>query len=160
MKLENEQKLFMYEDLKSHYLSIIKDDFMKNMFDRCGSYLRNGLHNQYPENNYENDEYKRYKRVLAAIIGSFNDRNYLDRNTSNYYMRWLDEYSSSSSQMTSDIDDFNRLAESMETLNLSSPLNIPTEPSLKELLKWFTLIYEFKFIFGDISCKFTNLNFV
>ncbi|KII73127.1 hypothetical protein RF11_00309 [Thelohanellus kitauei] len=158
-KLRNEQKLFMYEDLKIHYLSIFNDNFVKGVFARCESHLRNGYLNQLPVNISENNEYKKYKQVLAAIVCSFNDSICLNKNSSDYYRRRCDEYSSSLSHIPSDPDNLESLSESMVALRLSEPTNMASEHSFQELFRWFTLIYELKFIFGDINSKILNLNF-
>ncbi|KII61037.1 hypothetical protein RF11_01754 [Thelohanellus kitauei] len=159
MKLQNERKLYLYEDLRSHYLTIIKDDLIQSVFERCESYLHNEFRNQISQNNTENDEYIKYKRILADLVCSFNESTYLDKNTSDHYIRLCDE-NSSSLKITSDPDNIENLSQSMDSLRLSSPTRIATEPSFQTLFRWLNLIYELKFIFGDVTSKFTNLIFV
>ncbi|KII70866.1 hypothetical protein RF11_14596 [Thelohanellus kitauei] len=67
-KLRNEKKLFLYEDIKSHYHAMVTDDFIKSVFAGCESYLRNGLQNQLPVNTTGNDQYKKYKRLICKKL--------------------------------------------------------------------------------------------
>ncbi|KII74077.1 hypothetical protein RF11_00063 [Thelohanellus kitauei] len=158
-KLETEQKLFMYEDLKSQYLSIINEDLIQNVFSECEYQLRSHFDNLSPEI-FENNCYNIYKNLMARTIHSLNESNYLDKNRAGSFMKVYHVNTGKFSQIPVDhatsvvTDDFKVMSTTLIQANANSPLRI------NALLKWFILIYEIKFIFGDIKSKFDNLNFI
>ncbi|KII61984.1 hypothetical protein RF11_14141 [Thelohanellus kitauei] len=147
----------MYEDLKSKHLTIINDDFIKSVFSGLQSYLLNTSKNQEPEV-FETNAYNVYKQVMASTLHSFNESNYLEKNTAHTFMG---KCNANPSNFTT-IDVRHTNSETMHDTNVSS--NIPDQTNtghiipIDALLKFFTLIYELKFIFGDINSKLDNFN--
>ncbi|KII67301.1 hypothetical protein RF11_07724 [Thelohanellus kitauei] len=155
-KLISEQKLFMYEDVKTDYLMIIKQSFIKICFLRCELSLRLTSDNQGPEI-FENNSYNRCKEVLTKTISSFNESNYLDKNSASLFMRWCGIISSDCSNSHSYLDDIDSLSDAMRVASISEQPNTRCGIHIQAILRWFTLIYEMKFIFMDINSKTDGL---
>ncbi|KII64582.1 hypothetical protein RF11_10349 [Thelohanellus kitauei] len=101
-----------------------------------------------------------YKNVLARIVHSFYESNYMDKNTANYYRGLLKLYSG-------DLPLFSLIRNILRTRYLT--IQFPSlhqrqfvlnKLCLPALLHLFMLMYEMKFIFGDLNWKFEPYNLV
>ncbi|KII69217.1 hypothetical protein RF11_10273 [Thelohanellus kitauei] len=156
-QLENEKKLFLYEDIKDKYLGIINNDFITTAFSQCESYLLEDFQYWIPEDT-DDEEYIIQLEVLSRIIISFNESNYLNKSATDDYLRSCMIYSRDSSDLQSDIaGDLYLPTSFLDSFDRTNRYLIPTFASL---LQWIILIFEKKFIFGDINSRFHNLNFL
>ncbi|KII73897.1 hypothetical protein RF11_15598 [Thelohanellus kitauei] len=153
-KLENEKKLFMYEDLKSQDLTIMNEDFMKSVFSGCRTHLQNDIQSQNLETRSENGEFEYHAHVLEWVVLSFNNSNCLNMNSLYNYMRFSNEYYAKTFKIQNDPN----ISDGDSVSNESKHTYISRKPQFEALLRWFVLIFELKFIFGDINSKFGNLN--
>ncbi|KII68065.1 hypothetical protein RF11_04233 [Thelohanellus kitauei] len=158
LKMKNEKKLHLYEDLKTKYLSMIDPNFQKDIFSACESNILFAVQNQTPIVS-EREEYKMFKQVLTLSIVTFNDSNYLVKTVSDYYMRLLDAYSNYFSEVSPNPE--NAKSRSISTIRSSTSLqsNSLYNYPFHVLMSYFRLIYELKFIFGDINSKLHNFKF-
>ncbi|KII72716.1 hypothetical protein RF11_11905 [Thelohanellus kitauei] len=88
--------LFLYEDFKSNYLSVIHDDLLNTVFTGCQSYIHMRFNTEY-DKDYKKDEYELYRNIMTMIIGSFNENAYLDSEQADHYLRLCDGNTSHSS---------------------------------------------------------------
>ncbi|KII65449.1 hypothetical protein RF11_01054 [Thelohanellus kitauei] len=134
---------------------IIEEGFIRGIFWECDQHLTKTFNNQTPEI-FQNSNYKRCKQVLMKIVLLFNESNYLDNHSARLLMRWWDD-----SIHTYNFHGFSENNRNVSDGNLASIIpettnyGIPIEGSLS----WFTLIYEKKFVFGDIKSKLKKLEF-
>ncbi|KII62898.1 hypothetical protein RF11_15083 [Thelohanellus kitauei] len=91
-KLTNEKTLYMYENLKSTYLSMIDGDFIKDVFSGCESHLQVELNCEVSEA-VDITQYRNYSDVMKSIVSMFNEYNYLDTSIENFRLL-CDEISS------------------------------------------------------------------
>ncbi|KII74850.1 hypothetical protein RF11_12992 [Thelohanellus kitauei] len=159
-KLNSERKLFMYEDLKCNHFSIIDEDLINNVFECCESNLITDYSSQSNFYRSKNDDSKIYSKILSRIVYSFNEYNYLYKETSDYYSRMLGEYLCSSLGIYFDQDNPDSYWESMSSFEIFEEIYICIKPINLTLIKLFILIYEQKFIFGDINSRITEINVV
>ncbi|KII65184.1 hypothetical protein RF11_09573 [Thelohanellus kitauei] len=157
-KLKKEQSLLLYEDVKTNHLSMICEGFLGDLFVACETDMFYGCNNHTPiVIDYE--EYKMFKQVLILIIRAFNESNHLVKTMTDYYMTVFDAYSKYFSPTSSDRDK----TRSVSLLTLLSTGSAHTHSwydlPIHVLLSWFRLIYELKFIFGDINNKLLNFPF-
>ncbi|KII69867.1 hypothetical protein RF11_02797 [Thelohanellus kitauei] len=153
------QRLFLYEDLKLNHLSMIDEDFIKIGFTECESNLINDFQYLIHEDS-GNAEYVMHIEVLSWILLSFNESYYLDKNTAPYYISLCKVSSNNPPHLPSTPDISNYISDSLPVSNASTQVNIKFTSAFRALLKYFSLIYELKFIFGDINSKFNILNIV
>ncbi|KII72990.1 hypothetical protein RF11_08165 [Thelohanellus kitauei] len=104
-KLQNEQKLFLYEDVKSVHLSKINSKCIKQVFISVLNEFGYHTYSQ-PIRNYPNSEFHIYKHVFARIILSFYHSNYLDQKAADCYLRLIEDPSTISSQISLNSDIF------------------------------------------------------
>ncbi|KII71333.1 hypothetical protein RF11_05243 [Thelohanellus kitauei] len=153
-KLQSEQKLLLYEDIKKNHISMITDDHVTYVFIRCKCHLRN----QFKYESFEvfgNEEYTLYKKVLAKVVISFYESIFLDIITVEDYLNMLENYSSHLSNIPSYQNIYGNMpgpSSHAQTIHLGR-LSIPG------ILRWFMLMFELKFLFGDINSQFTELYF-
>ncbi|KII61986.1 hypothetical protein RF11_14143 [Thelohanellus kitauei] len=157
-KLQNHQKLLMYQHLKNKHLKIIDQNFIKNVFLGLRSYLWNNYKNQEPEI-FETNIYNVYKQVMANILHSFNEFNYLDINTAHTLMRKCNANPSDFAPINVGHANSEMMHDSNICSIISQQTNTYPKIPVDALLKFFTLIYELKFIFGDTNSRFDDFNF-
>ncbi|KII64915.1 hypothetical protein RF11_06126 [Thelohanellus kitauei] len=157
-KLQSEQTLFLFENLKNILLSIIDEDFIQTMLSQSESHLRNSFAYEYSETE-ENDEYKIYKTTMAMTVLSFNDSNSLDRKIADTYLQLCDDVSKDLYQMLVNPYRSDNMSGSTHFSDRSHKILFNRLP-FPALLRWLMLIFELKFIFGDINSKFADLNFL
>ncbi|KII63526.1 hypothetical protein RF11_08056 [Thelohanellus kitauei] len=151
-KLQNTRQPFMYENLMRSHLSMISDDLIDSVFSGLWSDIINNVEYFVPEDSVV-DEFEIYRRAMTKIVLSFNELTYFSKNLANYcYMSLCTEISPQNSNHMHD-------SVSIKGSNTTSQTNIYGKPTFTSLLRYFILIYERKFIFGDIKSKFANLNF-
>ncbi|KII66380.1 hypothetical protein RF11_13614 [Thelohanellus kitauei] len=151
-KLQSEKALFIYEDLKINTLPILNGTFIKSIFSQCESEMLKTIESPISENS-GNPEHNTRKELMAMIIHSFNESCFLDEDKKNSLMRFYNTQCNHSSVVSSHDNSHDGLLESMS----NSPLiqRIP----FTWFFRLFILIFEFKFIFGDIDSKLDNLTF-
>ncbi|KII73833.1 hypothetical protein RF11_08204 [Thelohanellus kitauei] len=154
-KLRREQQIVLYEDVKNGQLSKLNNICINQVFSKClVSLMDASSRPKFADN--RNSEYKIYRHLLARVVVSFYDSNYLDQMTADYFMRLCEDNSRISSQslVYSDkfANDFTYKA-ATHTIFLKK-VTFPT------LLRWFMLMFEMKFIFDDVYSKFPNLYFL
>ncbi|KII61925.1 hypothetical protein RF11_07533 [Thelohanellus kitauei] len=155
-KLQNEKKLFLYEDLKDNYLWIISPDLFQGVLEKCGIHLFYVNENMIPEN-IENEEYIIIKQIMTRIVRSFNKSMFFDKNTSESYLKMFDDSANISPPSTSYCHTYENLldqVDSTENYGRRYLLNVMT---FRELLRLFILVYEMKFMFADIDSKIDGL---
>ncbi|KII73826.1 hypothetical protein RF11_08197 [Thelohanellus kitauei] len=151
--LQNEQKLFFYEDVKSGYFSKINNKCIKQVFASGLSKFNKEPYRK-KIRSYPNSEFHIYKHVFAKIVLSFHHTNYLDQEAADFYLRLIEDTSTISPEISLDSDmsdnslNYGAASNAIYLNNLSFPM----------LLKLYVLIFENKFIFEDINWKFPNLN--
>ncbi|KII64506.1 hypothetical protein RF11_12617 [Thelohanellus kitauei] len=149
-ELKENYKRRMYEDNKSNSLFAISDDLINMIFTKLEFHLLDDMRYKSLDDHVE-PEFKKYKQIMAILVHIFNESNYLDESTADYLTK-LCNTNSSYSCISGTISD------SMHVSNISSTAVSLQNPPLLVLLLWFSLIYEIKFIYGDINSKFYNLN--
>ncbi|KII72363.1 hypothetical protein RF11_04919 [Thelohanellus kitauei] len=151
-KIKSEQKLIFYEDLKDNHLSNINENFFKGIIERCSFHDSDVF--DFDSTEEYGKEYKMYKHVLAKILYSFNRMNYLDRRVAYDYIELCENYK----HHLQLIIDCQCEDEDMDE-SISYPFCIYLNKlPVQALLKFVIIIYEIKFIFGDINSKCPDLN--
>ncbi|KII60856.1 hypothetical protein RF11_00609 [Thelohanellus kitauei] len=159
-KLQNEQKLFLFDDVKSDHLSMINDDFIQGVFSACEFHLLDSLQEESSEDDISS-EYQMCNQAMSMTVRSFNESNYLDQHTAEYYIRVCESSSNNSSPIPIDDDDDSyNTSDSTSVSDISPHTTMLSDLPIPVLLRWFIMIFEMKFLFGDISSKSTSLNFV
>ncbi|KII63295.1 hypothetical protein RF11_04954 [Thelohanellus kitauei] len=156
-KLKHEQKLCLYEDTHSH-ISFIQDDLIKIVFSKCDLLLIADFKSR-PSDVSETIIYKTCNQLMSWIVHSLNDSNYLDPNTTEFYLRKCKVLPYNTSNIRRYPETFQSMTHSKLVSDLYEQNNMKNRTLFPNLLKWIALIYELKFIFGDINSKFTALNF-
>ncbi|KII72914.1 hypothetical protein RF11_12383 [Thelohanellus kitauei] len=87
-KIQSKDHFYMYEDLKSKTDTIFNNDFIKNLFWGCQSYLGNVYEKLEPEI-LHSEEYEICRQVMAKTLYSLNESNYLDERTAQLFIRQL-----------------------------------------------------------------------
>ncbi|KII61848.1 hypothetical protein RF11_10174 [Thelohanellus kitauei] len=101
-------------------------------------------------------DYKICKKVMASMILLFNESNYLLKDTTEYFLRLFDDHFTISSQIEN-TNNLGSIPDSTLIRDASSKKIILYTLHFHSLLRWFILIFEMKFIFGDIDAKFNNI---
>ncbi|KII73825.1 hypothetical protein RF11_08196 [Thelohanellus kitauei] len=154
-KLQTEQSLYLYEGLKSGYLSKINDKCIKEIFSKNASCISDFFYGRTPKL-YRNTEYKTYKTVLAMIIISFYESNYMDKRSADYCLKLIE----GNSETPSEIQVYSDYVENSFDNIVDTDTKISNKLSIPALLRLFILMFEMKFIFDDLDSKFDGLNFV
>ncbi|KII63360.1 hypothetical protein RF11_05946 [Thelohanellus kitauei] len=94
-KIQENQKLEFYDDIKSHNHSIINRKFIKNLFGKFDDSLQYDNNDYIPESS-DISEFLAYKNAMEEILILFNESIYLDQNTADYYRCIFEKYSSNS----------------------------------------------------------------
>ncbi|KII66390.1 hypothetical protein RF11_15396 [Thelohanellus kitauei] len=152
-KLQEDQKLYLYEDLKKTHLFILDIDLINDVFSKCEAQLLKDTH-KLPENS-EIPGFKDYKDIMEMTLVSFHESNYLSKNNDDSDMSLHEEYSSNLSHNPQYQDHTGLISVS----NISQESFVNTKNTLVRLLRLFTLIYQQKFIFGDLRSKSPSLEF-
>ncbi|KII71872.1 hypothetical protein RF11_07602 [Thelohanellus kitauei] len=148
------KKLCFYEDVKNKHLSIINDDLIQRIFSKCESHLADAIKTELLEV-YINDEYKMFTETLANIIYSFNESNKLEKTKAYSYLRLCDNYTNNLSRTPNSEDKSGSPSEVKTDSNTSANRSLLHTLPFSALLKLFVLIYELKFIYGDLNSKLT-----
>ncbi|KII71979.1 hypothetical protein RF11_10236 [Thelohanellus kitauei] len=150
-RLQEQKETFLNEYLKSSELALIKDDFFKSVFSKCANHLSKTCIDKKPDDS-DYAQCKIFKQVFTRIVVSLNESYIMDKDTvdSCLALCQIDMRESSKIQPIQN----NSLSISQFLEDSKNYKNV----SFSILLKWFTLIYELKFIFGDTNSKFDNLN--
>ncbi|KII65450.1 hypothetical protein RF11_01055 [Thelohanellus kitauei] len=156
-KLQTEHKLYIYEKVKSEYLTIINEDFINRVFFESESHLLHVFDDHTPEI-FKNNIYNRFKQVLASTIRLFNESNYFDKTTAKSLFGLFYNDCSRSFYIPPSLYDTPLFSDTPIVSRKSGESNYGMP--IESMLRWFTLIYEMKFVFGDIKSKFTNFNFM
>ncbi|KII71334.1 hypothetical protein RF11_05244 [Thelohanellus kitauei] len=147
-KLQSEQKLLLYEDLKDIHLSMISSAYIEDVFTRCHRIIHNQC--KYESfDGYGNEGYAFYQKALTKTVLSFYESIFFDSNTGDGYLYMLENYSNSSSNIPSYPDNCGNEpgpTSDSQTIYLGK-LSIPA------ILRWFILMFEMKFLFGDIYIR-------
>ncbi|KII73616.1 hypothetical protein RF11_02974 [Thelohanellus kitauei] len=138
--------------MKSSHLSIINEDFIKVVFSECESHLRQAFDDE-SDQGPEYDEYKMCTKTLATTILLFDESNYLDEATLKYYLRLLKVNLRNQEHIPGCSDDSGGMSDSN---TLPHPPLLYKLPFLAILI-WYTLLFEMKFIFGDINYKLAKI---
>ncbi|KII60834.1 hypothetical protein RF11_04600 [Thelohanellus kitauei] len=149
-----EQKLTLYDDLKTTSLSIITEDLINTVFTERIALL-NYIYESPKMEYYENPEYKRYLKVLSWIVYWFNCYNYLDQNNTDNIKNLFEENSLDSQN---NLDEYYDMMISTFLSDTSTQPNILEQHLFYDLLEWFILIYEMKFIYRDIYSIVDNIH--
>ncbi|KII71976.1 hypothetical protein RF11_10233 [Thelohanellus kitauei] len=150
-RFKEQAELFKNEYIRSRELPFIKDDFINSVFSECQNYLSNVCIDEEPDDS-ERAQYTIYKQIFIRIVVSFNESYINDSDACNYFFTLYQLDMSESTRIppihnnSLIISQFSEYAKKYKNVSFSI------------LLKWFTLIYELKFIFGDINSTFDNLN--
>ncbi|KII73829.1 hypothetical protein RF11_08200 [Thelohanellus kitauei] len=107
----------------------------------------------------ENVEYKILKKVLSKTVLSFYESIYLDNSTADYYLRLCEDSSRIFPLILVDPEDTDDGLLDGLVPSESSFTVFVKKLCMSELLKVFILIYEMKFIFGDVNSKF-DINYL
>ncbi|KII73873.1 hypothetical protein RF11_10063 [Thelohanellus kitauei] len=156
-KLRGKDTLFHHEDLKSNEVRIIDEDFINSVFSTCESHLKNAFDNQISEVSRQK-HYIYYKLIMAKTILSFNQNSYLDHNRTEYVLRNRIVGSINSSDFYGTEYKNDDLFDAIYDCIKSEETNSCFQKHIQGMLRWFTLIYEMKFIFLNIHSKFPKLN--
>ncbi|KII65525.1 hypothetical protein RF11_15395 [Thelohanellus kitauei] len=157
-KLRVDQKLFLYEDIKAIHHFIFNQDLINDVFSKCESHLIKKFKFK-PCESTTSSEFQIYKDIMENILVSFNKANYLDKNTACIYKNLHHEYSSNIANNPNNQDHIAIGSDSRSNSQISSQTCLYIKKSFLRILKWFSLIYELKFIFGDLNSKIENLEF-
>ncbi|KII64507.1 hypothetical protein RF11_12618 [Thelohanellus kitauei] len=151
-ELRQEHKPRMYEDDKSNSLSSISDDLIKMLFTKLKFHLLDDI--RYKSHDDHGDAVlKKYKQIMAILVHIFNESNYLDKSTADYLTMLYKSKSSYSNQNPSQSYSSESVSDSTHVSNISSSAVNIKNLSLSDLFTLFVLIYEMKFIFGNINSK-------
>ncbi|KII67461.1 hypothetical protein RF11_07453 [Thelohanellus kitauei] len=157
-KLQHNQKLFLYENLKRIYLGIINQDFINNVFSTCEYQFLKEMKYKYLDF-VGISEFETYKYVMEMTLVSFNESNYLEIRKANYLMSICSDYCNDLSEVPSDNNHAAIISDTTSLTNISHDTKLYMKNTLKGLLRWFIHIFELKFIFGDINSIIRNLDF-
>ncbi|KII65527.1 hypothetical protein RF11_10730 [Thelohanellus kitauei] len=165
LKIQQSKKLDFYEDLDSCCFSILTADLINDVLSKYESHLLNNILPKSPESE-DIKELQHYKNIIENMVISFNKSNYLDQANADYYLKMYEDYYINFNE------DFSDIMMKFSNLNINSENNgtndersgsldkiLYFQNTLQPLLRWFTLIYETKFIFKDPNFKYHNINF-
>ncbi|KII62896.1 hypothetical protein RF11_15081 [Thelohanellus kitauei] len=155
-----DQSLYLYEDLKINKCAMINEDLIKRVFMKCEYDINHSFQYQIQEIDSENAEYTNLKQVMEKIVCSFNECHYLDTKMAKNCIFVCDFPPRDSNVITSNSDYSVIKSDSKAISNVSEQTNMGNKSTYLALFKWFSLIYELKYIFGDINSKFKNITFV
>ncbi|KII69552.1 hypothetical protein RF11_04834 [Thelohanellus kitauei] len=156
-KLQQHQKLFLYEDIKSTCISMIPKDFITQIFSEASLGFSEILNVGQP-NDLVHAKFKEYNDLFKMIIESFNESPYLDHNKATDYLILCGRESQDLPPLhffpniTRTISDANAIS---DTSDIAMKCD---KTSFQARLRWFALIFELKFIFGSIRAKFIDSN--
>ncbi|KII63548.1 hypothetical protein RF11_16355 [Thelohanellus kitauei] len=153
-RIQQDQRLSFYQNLKSKHLLVIEKDFLNSLFSRCEAHIFDACKAELPEV-YINSAYKIFTQLLASIIHSFHESNILDENEAKNLDKLCDDFSKGKSTIINSHDIPGAMLDSHPDSNSSSNKISLHKLSFRDLLRLFVLIYEQKFIYGDENSKFT-----
>ncbi|KII66223.1 hypothetical protein RF11_14745 [Thelohanellus kitauei] len=155
-KIKADERLYLYEDLKRCHLSLIDDDFIKNMFFKCRWDVIT-RRNYFTNKEYDNSKCKIENTIMQMAVLAFNESNFFNEDEVTFYMSLFKVIDETSLQVPSTINP--RLMSTPKSCqNSSQSKNLYLKPTFREIFRVFILIYEMKFIFGDMKLKFVDLN--
>ncbi|KII72920.1 hypothetical protein RF11_14493 [Thelohanellus kitauei] len=148
----------MYEDLRTNHLSVISQDFINLIFSVNESNLRM-IFQRESNTDFSTNEVGTYREIFSAILISFNQLNYLDETLATEFVVELLNFHSSNSSNVPSSPDHSDLNMSESSIYSDTTENEYQPETYRMMLSWFVLIYEAKFIFGNIHLSFSNLRF-
>ncbi|KII71337.1 hypothetical protein RF11_05247 [Thelohanellus kitauei] len=151
-KIQNEQKLLLYEDLKDNHLSMITDACIEDVFTRCSRIFQKKFEYESFEV-YGDDWYTFYKKALAKTVLSFYESIFLDLSTVDGHIKVFEDYSGDSFHIPSHKDNYGNVHASIS----HSQIIYLGKLSIPAILRWFILMFEMKFLYGDIYSNFAEL---
>ncbi|KII60831.1 hypothetical protein RF11_04597 [Thelohanellus kitauei] len=141
-----EQKLQLYDDFKTTSLSIVTEDVINTVYFERQSMLITKYKSPKMQAS-ENHEYKRYLHALSLVIFWFNSSTYLDQNLIDIIQK-IFELNTFDPQ--NNLGQYNGMMIPPPLSDTSTQQNIMEKHLFYDLLEWFILIYEMKFIYLDI----------
>ncbi|KII69017.1 hypothetical protein RF11_09959 [Thelohanellus kitauei] len=155
-KLKYEQCLYLYEDIKGPLLSNFDDNFIKSIFSACESDINTIFESEMSENSEQVTII--YEELLSILIKTFNESSYIDANKAIQLMIIYDNVGGD--LVPTSCDPENRDVKPKSSANSNeSDCHSGLKNIFTNFLRWFVLIYQQKFIFGDVDSKFTNIHF-
>ncbi|KII63142.1 hypothetical protein RF11_11627 [Thelohanellus kitauei] len=151
-ELNEEQDLFPYEYIKRGLLSTVKDDLLKRIFIKAESHILNSYQYEVSKDICNNEKYKTLLRCLTMFVLLFNESTYLSPDKLDHYL----ESTNPDSALASKIREHPHTSENIFASDISPNAFKFYHHTFSVLLRWFQLVYEMKFIFGNINLKFTN----
>ncbi|KII67462.1 hypothetical protein RF11_07454 [Thelohanellus kitauei] len=155
--LQQNKSIFMYENLKSLYLWVINEDFINDVFSTRQSQFLNEIQNKCSESALIS-EFETYTNVMEMILISFNESNYIEKRKAEYLMSLCEDFLKRLPEIQSDETHCGIYSDSMTVANTSYGTKLYMKNTLLGILRWFVLIYELKFIFGDINSEIRILD--
>ncbi|KII69278.1 hypothetical protein RF11_04458 [Thelohanellus kitauei] len=151
-KIQNNQKLYLYEHIKTCALSGVNDDLITMVFSKLESKLLNDVKKK-SSDDLNLVQYQIYKEIMSMVVNSLNESNFLDKKMAEYFVKCLKENSDHLSPNECNTNKSDSLAISTSSTQEDK---LQYQP-IRLLFTWFKLIFELKFMFGDITSKSVNL---
>ncbi|KII60649.1 hypothetical protein RF11_10513 [Thelohanellus kitauei] len=139
---------------------MIDQDFIKDLFSRCELHLINDIQKHLPKKISENNDFRTYKQVMAWVLLSFNESNYINFRTSNYYLGLCLKRLNYLPEFKDYPDNYGIIRDDTSVSTTSEETNIYYQTAFRALFRSFILIFELKYIFGDINSKYEKLDFL
>ncbi|KII73488.1 hypothetical protein RF11_13754 [Thelohanellus kitauei] len=158
-KLKEEHTILLYEDLKKNHLSIITKDLIHTIFSGCKTFKMKSYKIKFVEHG-RSTEFKTYKKIMEMTVYIFNKSNYLDKIMADDCVSSCDSNSRNSSSISSTTDNSETISDNRSVPAKFTPKFLFQLSEFHKLWSWFNLVYEYKFIYGDINSKFTDLKFL
>ncbi|KII74949.1 hypothetical protein RF11_01251 [Thelohanellus kitauei] len=100
------------------------------------------------------ETYFMYQKIMHLVLISLKESNYLRRHTADFLLKFCDGNSEKSSLTESDFKKLKEMSEAIIVSDTAEKVNKFNLSKIPLLLRLFPLIFEIKFIFGDIDFKF------
>ncbi|KII65762.1 hypothetical protein RF11_07941 [Thelohanellus kitauei] len=156
-KLEDDRHLYLYEDIQSMLQSAINKVFIQNVFSRLVPMVYQNVQPLIPSTIMDVEAFQVNRWVMTIALMTFNAGNSIDQSTANYL--WNFSVSNPPIQLQHNLThDHLSLPESINSPDMRVNSKIAYTTPFPYLLICFMLIFELKFIYGDIQDKFYNLS--
>ncbi|KII64809.1 hypothetical protein RF11_09771 [Thelohanellus kitauei] len=146
-------KNIMVKFRKTDPSSMISSDLIKSVFVKYESYLCNEFKCDLPEILSENEEFVKNSYQMCMIIISFNNSEYRDGDIRSYSTHPGVKYQNYLKRRYG----CDRCKSQFDAKQYSNPLERASFPALVRLL---FLLYEIKFIYGDINSRINTFHFI
>ncbi|KII64814.1 hypothetical protein RF11_09776 [Thelohanellus kitauei] len=144
-------KVDMVEYRNTNPCSMISPDLIKSVFVEYESYLCNDFQCDFPEIWSENAELKEKSYIMSLTIILFNNSEYCDGDYTKYLKRMAKKY-----------HNFLKVRYGCDCCKSECDANQYSNPieraSFPGLTRFFFLLYELKFIYGDINSHFSTFH--